>query len=216
MERESETSKSLRPPRRTEGIRIQGRSARIVEGVLEAVVEQLGKVGYGALRIEDVAAQSGVNKTTIYRRWPVKRELVLAAIERFKEPPKTYDTGSLRGDLQLMLSEFLKRVQTPVGRGIMRMVQAERGDPDVNELLRTLRTHHQQVRRMPFERAVARGEIPKESNCSLLAELLMAPVISRVVHLGIEADAEFLRVQVEMMVAGAKSGAAVPSAPASP
>jgi AcrR family transcriptional regulator len=214
MESESENPKSLRPPRRTEGVRVQGRSARVVEEVLGAVVEQLGKVGYGALRVEDVAAQSGVNKTTIYRRWPIKRELVLAALERFKDAPRTYDTGSLRGDLQALLAEFLRRVQTPVGRGIMRMVQAERADPDVNELLRTLRQRHQQARRLPFDRARERGEIPHDSDCALLAELLIAPVIGRVVHLGIEADANFLRVHVDMIVAGATAGAARPLAQA--
>ena len=67
-------------PRRTEGKRVHGRSARVQSAVLRATAEELGRVGFAALRIEDVALRSGVNKTTIYRRWPTKQELVRASL----------------------------------------------------------------------------------------------------------------------------------------
>jgi len=54
--------------RRTHGIRVRGRAARVTENVLHAVVEELGRVGFTALRFEDVASRVGVNRTTIYRR----------------------------------------------------------------------------------------------------------------------------------------------------
>ena len=54
--------------RRTEGVRVKGRAARVVTDVLVATAEELSRVGYSALRVEDVATRSGVNKTTIYRR----------------------------------------------------------------------------------------------------------------------------------------------------
>ena len=41
-----------------------------------ATLEELALVGYGALRVEDVAARAAVNKTTVYRRWPEKVALV--------------------------------------------------------------------------------------------------------------------------------------------
>ena len=52
--------------------RVGGRSARIVARVLETTLEVLGHEGFGRLRIEDVASRAGVNKTTIYRRWPTR------------------------------------------------------------------------------------------------------------------------------------------------
>jgi AcrR family transcriptional regulator len=48
----------------------------VVRGVMEATLAELALTGYGALRIEDVAVRAGVNKTTVYRRWPTKEELV--------------------------------------------------------------------------------------------------------------------------------------------
>ena len=60
--------------------RAGGRSARVVSTVLRTTLEVLGEHGYAGLRIEDVAAQAGVNKTTIYRRWPTRADLVIAAL----------------------------------------------------------------------------------------------------------------------------------------
>src|SRR4051794_31864923 len=76
------------------------RGEPVVRGVLGAALEELGRRGYGALKIDDVAMRAGVNKTTVYRRWPTKEDLVRAALlsitaDRFVIP----DTGSLRSDL---------------------------------------------------------------------------------------------------------------------
>ncbi|MDB4987010.1 MAG: tetR [Myxococcaceae bacterium] len=201
---------SLRPTRRTENVRVQGRSARVVEAILQAVAEELGRVGYADLRIEEVATLSGVNKTTIYRRWPQKSELVIAAVERLTPVPEIYDTGTLRGDLLALLHDMRARItETPVGRGIVRMVQAERAHPEVSGMLRRIRIKHSAARCALFERAVAKGEIPAGSDCALLSELAVVPLISRLVHFGQDADDDFLRVQADMIVAGARAGAAV-------
>ena len=93
----------LRPTRRTEGRRVHGRSARVVEDVLKATLEEIGRAGYEALRVEDVASRSGVNKTTIYRRWPTKVDLVSAAMRHLAPAPEPPETGSVRSDLLALL-----------------------------------------------------------------------------------------------------------------
>ncbi len=45
--------------RRTEGVRVKGRAARVVSDVLIATAEELSRVGYAALRVEDVARALG-------------------------------------------------------------------------------------------------------------------------------------------------------------
>ena len=67
--------------------RLGGRSARVVESVLHTTLEVLGQQGYAQLRIEDIAARAGVNKTTIYRRWPTRSRLVMAALTSLAAPP---------------------------------------------------------------------------------------------------------------------------------
>ncbi|MFT3926719.1 MAG: TetR/AcrR family transcriptional regulator [Myxococcales bacterium] len=198
------------PPitRRTEGLRVQGRSARVVDAVLKATAEQLGLVGYAALRIEDVALASGVNKTTIYRRWPSKPELVHAVLLENSHRIEVPNTGSLHGDLETLLHALVESLSSPAGRGLTRIIQAERAHPEVDALVRRMRSENTALRRVIFERAIARGEIPAGSDAGLLAELCVAPLVSRVVHAGGEADEHFLRALTEMVVAGAKAGAA--------
>lgn len=204
----SERAPSLRPTRRTEGVRVQGRSARVVEAVLDATAVELGQAGFRGLRIEDVATRSGVNKTTIYRRWPTKIDLVRATMERLADEPTIPHGGSLRGDLSALVREVRDRLEQPVTRGFVRMIQAERAEPEVAALLRDLRARHLAARRVIFERAIQRGELPPDSDATLLVEFTMAPLLARLVHLQIEADDRFLDALVAMIVAGASAGAA--------
>ena len=70
-------ARAARPPRGPEGAGpCPGRGAPVVHAVLEATLDELGLVGYGALSVEQVATRAGVNKTTVYRRWPTKAALV--------------------------------------------------------------------------------------------------------------------------------------------
>src|SRR5688572_6701128 len=75
------------------------RSAEADESILRAAAELLGEHGYGALTIEAVAQRSGVAKTTIYRRWSDRPELVLATMAHLTATIVPPDNGSLRADL---------------------------------------------------------------------------------------------------------------------
>src|SRR5689334_17439746 len=103
------TERTSHLTRRTEGVRTRGRSARVVEEVLKATLEEIGQRGYQTMRIEDVAARSGVNKTTIYRRWPTKLDLLAAAVRHFAPVPDPPETGTLRGDLLVLLRTIARK-----------------------------------------------------------------------------------------------------------
>lgn len=194
---------STHPPRRTLGARVGGRSASVVERVLEAAAEELGRVGFTALRIDDVAARSGVNKTTIYRRWPVKADLLAAVLDNESFPLIVPDTGSLRGDLRQTLRDLRARLYIARERGVVRMLQAESAHPDVAPLVRKMRAAHTAARRELFERAIARGELPATTDTSVLVEFATAPLISRIVHLGLEVDDHFIDTLSEVIANGA-------------
>src|SRR5262245_26513815 len=86
--------------RKTAGVQKSGRASRVVRDVLQATREELDRAGYAELSVESVAALAGVNKTTIYRRWPTKSELVVAAIKEYFDQSQDFpDTGVLRSDL---------------------------------------------------------------------------------------------------------------------
>lgn len=195
--------------RRTEGIRTSGRSARIVDEVLRVALEEVGRAGYEAMRMEDVAARSGVNKTTIYRRWPTKAALVAAAIRHFAAPPQPPETGSLRSDLLSLLQVMSARAESPLGCGVVRMLQAERSHPEVDAFLRAIRAEHVAARRLVVQAAIARGELPAGTDPDLVTELVFSPVFRRIQMGARPVDEDFIHASVDVVLAGARTGAAV-------
>jgi AcrR family transcriptional regulator len=180
----------------------------VVEDVLRATLEEIGRVGYEALRVEDVATNSGVNKTTIYRRWPTKIELVGAALRHLVTPNDPPETGSVRADLIELLRALVKRAESPLGRGLLKMMQNEGTHPEVELMKRSLHADHVRVRGSVVEQAIARGELPGDVDVDLIVELTFAPVIRRVINGIAIADDEFLQSAVDMVLAGARAGAA--------
>jgi AcrR family transcriptional regulator len=195
---------SLLPPRRTEGKRTQGRSAEVVQRVFEATAEELGRAGFDALRIEDVAQRSGVNKTTIYRRWPTKAELVAALLDHGYDPPVDFDTGTLFGDLQASLRDLRARLAKARERGFLQIIQAERVPPEVAAAVRRVRAQHREARRRLFDRAVQRGELPPDIDTQALVELVTAPIVTRMIHLGMGVDDTFIDLIAHVVCEGSK------------
>src|SRR5215470_6619513 len=99
-----------------------GRPARgqaTTETLQRAVQELLEEAGYRGLTIEGVAARSGVAKTSIYRRWPSKAEMVFDLIlHSSAELPAVDDRGSLTGDLEALAARIVALVAGPLGRRI--------------------------------------------------------------------------------------------------
>ena len=122
-----------------------------------ALIAQVGQEGYGLsfyAYVEDVALRSGVNKTTIYRRWPTKPELVGAALRAVWEPPDVPDTGSVRGDFLASLAKTAAFAMSPIGKGLTHVIQLERAHPEVEPIARGLREEYRKLREQLVERAV--------------------------------------------------------------
>src|SRR3954467_934748 len=87
------------------------------DGVIRAaILRLLAEVGYGALTMDAVAAEAGVGKAAIYRRWRTKQDLVVDTIADLNRadamPP---DTGCLEDDLRAMLRSLVSVIRGPVG-----------------------------------------------------------------------------------------------------
>jgi AcrR family transcriptional regulator len=209
------TPESTRRLRRTgeRRARIGGRSERVVRSVLEAAVAEIARVGYGALRIDDVATRAGVNKTTVYRRWPTKPELVTAALRTIVDRPETPDTGTLRGDLIVLLRRFVIKACRTDGQTMMRMFSLEKHHPEVAEIARTLRAEHLAPWEEVVSRAVRRGEIPEGSDLKLILDTLSGTVFSKLNRGLDEVDDTYLFAVIDLVLAGVRSGGAIRRAP---
>src|ERR1700731_1150267 len=82
---------------------VSARVQRSKEAVLATTNELMSEAGIGGVSIDEVSRRSGVAKTTIYRHWPSRSALLLDACSRLGSPQAPPDTGSLRGDLTLLV-----------------------------------------------------------------------------------------------------------------
>lgn len=202
-------------PRRRTG----GRSARVVNDVLTATVDVLAHRGYAKLSFDTVAARAGVSRTTVYRRWATKHDLVRAALLRLAEAGarSAREAGTIREELLEHL-----RARLAVGprerernAAIARALMSEFDDPELLALARLVRERIEQTILASIERAIARGELPARTDPVLVMEAIFAPFHLRVTVLGEEMDLSHAERLVDLVLAGARSGVAVrPPSPA--
>jgi AcrR family transcriptional regulator len=185
------------------GIRRGGRSARIVRAVLDATLDVLGRSGYDALRIEHVAGAAGVNKTTVYRRWPTRADLVVAALSKIAAAPTPVDTGAIERDLVETLAQTTSLRTTPSGRTVLRALLAEHGQPEVDRVVAELRARHRAPGRDVLERAKRRGELGRDTDVELLLDILMGAVYARLRATSRPPKRAWLTGVVRLVLAGA-------------
>jgi AcrR family transcriptional regulator len=151
----------------------QLRGERLVEKVFASAAAEVARIGHQHISIEEVAARAGVNKTSIYRRWPTPDRLVLEMFERGAEeshsPP---DTGSLRGDLVGYVLAFERLRREPTTMAILRMHVASGFEGELAELLERLTERDRQDVLRIFERGIARGELPRGASAALGYDLV--------------------------------------------
>lgn len=153
------------PAPRPGGAPTRRRGAALEEAILRAAVEELTEAGYAGLNMDRVARRAGTNKNAIYRRWPSRAALGVAAYRRMAagglRPP---DTGTLRGDALELLRQVNCALSSPRS-GLLRALLAGVGDDP--ELLAQLREAAgdggAEVWLTVLGRAVARGEAPPEA-----------------------------------------------------
>jgi AcrR family transcriptional regulator len=194
-------------PRRRTG----GRSARVVRDVLEATLDELSRSGFAALTFEAVAGRARVSRTTLHRRWPSKQKLVGAALLCLAEvQPAARDTGTLRGDLV----EFIRiRVGLESQRerfaGLLRANMTEVLNPELVALGRLVEAKLDQPIVSAVVRGIARGELPPGTD----PQLIIAPVFTTVAFRAFvqrdNLDPGFAEQIVDVVLAGARTGAAV-------
>ncbi|WP_208883155.1 TetR/AcrR family transcriptional regulator [Streptomyces armeniacus] len=179
---------------------LRGGQAR-EDQLLSATLEVLREVGYNHLTVDLVVARARASKATVYRRWPSKSELIVAAFENAtRDLPAERDTGSLRGDLLAALGDVLDEMDR-FGDVIADLLGELGRSP---ELAGTIRDGYIASRRQTmmnaFSRAQERGEIPPEVDVETLWDLVPAVIFFRSLNMGSRVDAEEVRGLVDNIV----------------
>ena len=182
--------------------------------LLTVTLEVLKETGYDKFTVDAVVARAHASKTTVYRRWPSKAELVCAAFaHRIRGehwlPP---DTGDLRSDL-LQLAEIIARDADEYGRTVAGILSAGERDPQLRELLvHDLRGDRKAQVLGVLNRAVARGEIVAEAISDDLWDLLPTYITFRIVQHNRPVSASTLRALVDEVLIPSLTRLPVPRA----
>jgi AcrR family transcriptional regulator len=158
----------------------------------EAALELLAEIGYDRLTIDAVAARAHAGKTTIYRRWSGKAELIVDALNCRKGSAEVPDTGSLRGDLEAVAQSSTgtdKQFDAQVMTGL---ITALARDAELRQVFRErlIDPHMAEIKQV-FERAVTRGEVSSDRNLDLLVSLFPALVVHHLLIFGEIPDEHF-------------------------
>ena len=192
------------------GRRGRPRSEAARKATLEAAAQLMLEVGPGAVSMDAVAERAGVSKATIYRWWPSKERLALDAVyETWAEVQRQLpDTGSLRGDLLALIRPWVRLLASrPFGRVMAALLVQVQSDPEFAEEYRArfVEPRRDQAREV-FARAIARGEIPADTQVEVALDLLYGPVYHRLLHGHRPLNDRFARELVGGVVAAVGAG----------
>jgi AcrR family transcriptional regulator len=152
------------------------RSSQSHQAMLKATLGLLAEVGFDVMSIEAIAARAGIGKTTIYRRYASKAELVADAIESIREEILIPDTGNLQDDLDALIQNAAQITLSPLGRQTVAMIISSAANN--TQFAHIYWTKYLQPRRQTFalviERAQARTEIPTNLDPNLIFDTMSA------------------------------------------
>lgn len=210
-------SSSTRPEAPRTGRTGRPRSAEADAAILEATRASLVELGWSKLTMGDVAARAGVAKTTLYRRWANKNELVVDAVAVLFDELELPDRGSLAADVEGVVLQFAELLEQPETKtALMGVVAESTTDEALRGRVRSAIVERQ--KRLVVEgrrRAQARGELPYEDdprtaarNTDLIFDVVAGAVVHRTLVSAEPVDAEWARLFTVLLVSGLRSLAA--------
>lgn len=160
--------------------RLDERVRRSKATVLRATSELLSESGIGGLSVDEVSRRSGVAKTTIYRHWPTRSDLVIDACSQWSAELEVPDTGTLRGDLTVLMMSIARLLRTARWSSVMpSIIDAAERDPELAKIHSRIQLGHAH----PFREVISRGirvkELPPSTDPGVLIAGLLGPLFYR-------------------------------------
>jgi AcrR family transcriptional regulator len=182
MEEKIQPVEGLPPVGDPEATAVRRRNVKSHQAILRATRELVRDTGYERLTIEGIAAKAGVGKSTIYRWWRSKGELVVEALAEILEAPPLPDSGDTRQDLTAIVHQAMAQYDDDTGARavIAGLVSDMHHNPDLAKALRERLIRPRRAgNREAIERAIARGDLPAGTDIELAIDVLVAPIAYR-------------------------------------
>jgi AcrR family transcriptional regulator len=165
----------------------------------------LTEVGYEQVSVDEIAARAGVHKTTVYRRWPTKPELIADAVRvHSDENVPIPDTGTLSGDLRALARAVVANIGSEGGARRSRSIAASAATSrELAEGMHSFWAERLASTGLVVERAIERGELAPHSDPNLIIETLIGPLWIRLLLTGEPITEDLADRVAELVTAGA-------------
>lgn len=174
MRRQDGDDDTLRGPGRP-------RDPAVDDAILRATLRQLAANGYGGMSVEAIAAEAGVTKPTVYRRWPSKADLATAALAVLQAEESPPARGEGRADLVALLATFRRSLLRPNGMSMLcTLLAEEERTPELIALFREriVASRRRGVRDL-LDAAWARGELRPDADLDAAVNALIGSFYAR-------------------------------------
>lgn len=208
----NEMARSVKPssepdpvPARPRVGRPRSESAR--RAILRAARKLLDEEGLGGVTMERVAARAGVGKPTVYRWWPDRHAVAMAALMEGDEAPRAAPKkAAALALLRHQLRAIVQRFAAGSGRHVATLIAASDSQ---SELARAFRNHFVLARRAEglawIEQARTEGDLRADVDCEVVADQLYGPLFFRLLIGHARLDAGFADALLEHVLRGARA-----------
>jgi AcrR family transcriptional regulator len=168
--------------------------------VIEAVLDELAASGRDELSMDRIANRAHVSKATIYRRWPTKHDLLVAAYQQLSRPFPDLATGTLNGDLDALFAVVLEGAADHRYAVVLtELVAAAATDPELRPHLHAVSDNWQTGIRQMLAAARDRGELDRDVAIDLLAEIISSLALRRIMFATAPID-HTLRTDIDTLI----------------
>jgi AcrR family transcriptional regulator len=194
-------------------VRMPRRPWRTRERAVAAAARILRREGYARLTMERVAAESGVAKTTLYRRWPTKAalcmDLYLDVAQRELQEP---DTGDVACDLKAIAATVMHlQTRTVAGPALIGLIAEAHLNPETRvAFLAEFAQRRRVVTRRVLARAIERGEIHADTDIDLVIDAIGGAMTFRLLQRHAPLTIAFTEALVDMVLRGCRIAASPP------
>lgn len=181
--------------------------------ILVTTLQLIAEHDVAGVSVDMVADRAGVSKATIYRRWPSRSELIFEAMTYLPRPESNPDTGSIQGDLTVLLKNLVEFLNRPDGgRVFAAFLNAAIRDAKLAAVRSTISKNARADYERVIRRAIERGELAANVNIRLLVDVLISPFIYRRMVDHTSARASDIRPVINMALSAYLTNAPGPAA----
>src|SRR5579862_6589084 len=180
MERKTRGKSGVSPLSEREAPNLDDRVRRSRSTVLAATAKLLFERGFAGTSVDEVSRRSGVAKTTIYRHWPTRADLLRDACSNVGTPMEVPDVGTYEADVTALLMNLSHLLRSAKWTSVLpSVIDAAERDPEIARMYSKLQEGYSAPLRIVIQRGIQRDELPKTTDIDVVIAALTGPLFYR-------------------------------------